>query len=77
MLTAKELGILLKNSYDNAPRGEQMVYVHLFGIDHSEAIQAAGGIQVVITESGIKDSLKTELTKGVNLSKYVQRRDSY
>lgn len=73
MLTAQELGVLLKHSYDNALRGEQVVNIHLFGIDHSEAI-AQAGIREVIEASGLPTSLKVELNKGVNLGKYVQRR---
>lgn len=73
MLTAKELGVLLNDSYNNAPRGGQVVSIHLFGIDHAEAISAAG-IRDVIEASGLSESLRVELNKGVNLSKFVQRR---
>lgn len=68
-----ELGRKLKEVYEKAPRGEQIAFIHLFGIDYSQEIQDAG-IREVIDEAGIKSSLKVELNKGVNLAKYVKRR---
>ncbi|WP_445438738.1 HTH-like domain-containing protein [Dyadobacter bucti] len=63
---------LLKEPH-NAPRGGQVVNIHLFGIDHAEDISAVG-ITDVIEAAGIASSLRVELNKGVNLSKFVQRR---
>lgn len=73
MLTAKELGVLLSDTYNNAPRGGQVVNIHLFGIDHGDAISIAG-IREVIEAAGIPESLRVELNKGVNLSKFVHRK---
>jgi len=72
-MDAKELGLILKEAYDNAPRGKIVVMIHLFGIDYSKEILKAG-IREVIEESGIGESFKAELNKGVNLADYVQRR---
>lgn len=68
----KELGAILYQMYSNAPTGEQVAHIHLFGIKYGEKITANRlSIKEIIAESGIKDSYHTELSKGVKLSKYV------
>lgn len=71
-MDAKQLGMMLKEVYDNAPRGRSVAMIHLFGIDHSNDILKAG-IREVIEEAGIGSSFKAELSKGVNLADYVRR----
>lgn len=72
-MDAKQLGQILKEAYDDAPRGQRVIRIHLFGIDYSKEILKAG-IREVVEESGIGESFKAELNKGVNLADYVQRR---
>lgn len=72
-MNLQELGAKLRDDYDNAPRGEQVAMIHLFGIDHSHDISAVG-IREVVEQAGISQSYVVELNKGVKLSKYVQRR---
>jgi hypothetical protein len=69
--TINELGGILSNMYTNAIKGEQVMMIHLFGIKYSDDIKKVG-IQEVIVQSGIRSSYRTELNKGVKLSKYVR-----
>lgn len=71
-MDAEQLGSMLREAYDNAPRGKTVVTIHLFGIDYSKDIIRAG-IREVVEKSGIGPSFKAELNKGVNLADYVQR----
>ena len=73
MKTAEELGVILRKMYDNAPRKEQVTFIHLFGIKFAEEIKAEG-IKAVVDISGIPSTYKTEVNKGVNLSKYVTKK---
>lgn len=71
MRTAEQLGKVLKEMYDNAPRMEQVTMIHLFGIKYSDEIKNAG-IKAVVDTSGIHSTYKSEVSKGIKLSKYVQ-----
>lgn len=73
MRTAEQLGKVLKEMYDNAPKKEQVIMIHLFGIKYHDEIKNAG-IKDVVDASGIKSTYKVEVNKGVNLSKYVQEK---
>ena len=70
MKTAEQLGKILAEMYNDAPRNEQVTGIHLFGIKYAEEIKNAG-IKSVIDFSGIKSTYRTEVSKGVNLAKYV------
>ena len=67
------LGEELKRMYDNAPRNEQVSMIHLFGIKNGELI-INNDIKAVdiVHAAGINDSYKTEVSKGIKLSKYVE-----
>lgn len=69
--TINELGGILSDMYTNAIKGEQVMMIHLFGIKYADDIKKVG-IQEVIVQSGIRSSYRTELNKGVKLSKYVR-----
>ena len=72
---AKELGKLLNDMYQNAPRGEQVTMIHLFGIKYSADIKRSG-IKEVVKEAGINSTYSTEISKAINLSKYVKAKNS-
>ena len=73
MYTEKELGQMLRNKYENAPRNEQVLMIHLFGIEFRQLIlDKKYKIANIIYEAGINESYKTELSKGVKLGKYVE-----
>lgn len=71
-MTESELGAILKNMYDSALEREQAINIHLFGIKYASIIQDNNlKIKDIIQCSGIPESYKTEVRKGINLSKYV------
>jgi hypothetical protein len=70
-MTVEQLGKKLKEMYDNAPRKEQVTWVHLFGIRYAEQIKEIG-IREVIEQSGILSTYGAELSKAIRLAKYVK-----
>lgn len=64
------LGKILRKMYTEAPRGEQVTNIHLFGIKYSKEISNLS-IKEIVQEAGIPLTYVTEVTKGVNLAKYV------
>ncbi len=68
----------LSEMYNDAPKNEVVVMVHLFGIVYFEEIQKSeDGLARIVKDSGIHPSLKTEIRKGMNLAKYVQLKPKY
>lgn len=58
--------------YTNAPTKEQTTFIHLFGIKYGELIiKNKYSTSEIVKASGIHDSYKTEVQKGIKLSKYV------
>lgn len=72
MRTIEEFAEILKTMYEDAPKKEQVVNIHLFGIEYGEEIiKAKFSASKIINTSGLKKSYITELSKGVKLSKFV------
>lgn len=71
-MTIKELADKLQQMYTNAPKGEKVAMIHLFGIVYATEIQKCGFSKKEIAESAkISNKYGTEINKGVKLSKYV------
>jgi hypothetical protein len=70
MRTIHELGTILLDMYKNAPKGEQVTMVYVFGVKYSKDISAFG-VKHVVEAAGLRPSYITELTKAVKLAKYV------
>lgn len=71
-MTLNELGRTLKNLYHSAPRGEQAVMIHLFGIKYANEIRESGYTPKDILKSiNMPESYQAEINKGIKLSKYV------
>ena len=71
-MTLNELGFKLKEMYENAPKGDAVAMIHLFGIKYAAEIKNNEiSKKEIIEVSGISSSYLTELTKGVKLSEYV------
>ena len=68
--TIKELGNILADMYENAPKKEQVTMIHFFGVKYADDIKKVG-VREVIEQSGIHSTYRTELNKAVNLAKYV------
>jgi hypothetical protein len=71
-MTTKELGRELREMYLNAPKGDAVAMIHLFGIIYADEISNLDNTKKeIIIESGISESYITELSKGVKLARYV------
>ena len=71
-MTLNELGAKLCEMYDNAPKGDSVAMIHLFGIKYASEIKGSNySKKDIITQSGISTSYLTELSKGVKLAEYV------
>jgi hypothetical protein len=68
-LTAKELGQILADKYENAQPKQLVVTIHLFGIQYHQEIRRAG-IKEVLEAAGMS-KVQAELNKGVNLGEHV------
>lgn len=66
----KELGQILFNMYQDAPRGEKYTNLYLFGIKYNKEIKSFG-IKEVVEQSAIPICYKTEISKAIRLSRHV------
>ena len=72
-MTLNELAGKLSEMYNNAPKGDAVAMIHLFGIRYaSEIKESEYSKKDIIKQSGISTSYLTELTKGVKLAEYVK-----
>ena len=69
-MTINQLGQELKEMYTNAPKGEQVTNIYLFGIKYCKQIKEVG-VKQVIEQSGLRPSYHTELSKAIKIGKYV------
>ena len=71
-MTLNELGSTLRKLYEEAPKGDAVAMIHLFGIRYATEIKASEfSKKDIIRQSGISTSYLTELAKGVKLAEYV------
>ena len=76
-MTLIELGTKLSEMYNNAPKGDSVAMIHLFGIKYADQIKESEySKKDIINQSGISASYLTELTKGVKLADYVIPKNS-
>ena len=69
----KILGEILRKMYDNAPRNEQVLMIHLFGIKYGGIMEENGFKSAdIIKAANMNESYKTEVSKGIKLGKYVE-----
>ena len=71
-MTEHDFGAKLKEMYENAPNGEHVLQIHLFGIKYAKEMKKNNySAKDIVKASGIKESYGTEVDKGIKLSKYV------
>jgi 5-methylcytosine-specific restriction protein B len=71
-MTKIELGLKLKEMYDNALQGELVTMIHLFGIKYASQIKKSGAsFKDIAVAAGLGKAYGTEISKGSKLSKYV------
>jgi len=62
---------ILAQMYREALPNEKALSVHLFGISHADQIRGMSAKDIVVG-AGLPESYKTEVSKGINLAKYVE-----
>ena len=67
----QELADTLREMYDTDPYGEKVVRLHLFGIIYSAEFSRFSP-NAVVERAGLPRSYGTEVSKGRNLTKYVE-----
>ena len=71
-MNVHELGAILNAMYHEAPKGETVAMIHLFGVKYADGIEAAdGSCKDIAIAAKISESYGTEIAKGVRLAKYV------
>jgi len=71
-MNVKELGLKLREMYIDAPKGDSVAMIHLFGITFANEINKFDNPKKeIIKISGISESYITELSKGIKLADYV------
>ena len=71
-MTAFELGNILKEMYEKAPKGQQVTMIHLFGIKYASEIRNNGTTpKEILISASMPVSYQVEINKGISLSRYV------
>lgn len=71
-MTVSELGKILRDMYDDAPKGDQVAMIHLFGIKYAHEIKKNEyKPKDILKSADMHESYQTEINKGIRLSKYV------
>jgi hypothetical protein len=71
-MTIAELGAILNDMYSNAPMEDSALMIRLFGIKYAAEIKKDNySNEEIIKASGISELYLYELSKGVQLSVYV------
>jgi hypothetical protein len=63
----------LREAWSQAPEGDVVVRVHLFGIDYAEDLQGIN-LHELVAAAGIPRPYATEIRKAMRLAEYVRRR---
>ena len=76
-MTGNQLAAALDNMYHNAPKGEAVAMIHVFGIKYAKEINASRFNKKEIAKTAnIPESYGTEISKGVKLAEYVTVKDN-
>ncbi|AJC93564.1 McrBC 5-methylcytosine restriction system, component McrB [Campylobacter volucris LMG 24379] len=66
-MTTEELGLKLKDMYENAPKGNKVTYIHYFGIKFAEEIRK-NSLNEIVKYANIPESYATEIAKAISLA---------
>ncbi len=69
-MNLQQLADELREMYETAPQGEQVVRIHLFGIKYARELRGIS-LPAVVDRAGLPHTYVTEINKGRNLAKYV------
>ena len=68
----EELSRILNTMYNNAPDGDKVAMIHLFGIMFADEISGVcSNVQRITEGAKIPTSYQTEVSRGIRLRKYV------
>ncbi|MEG1395136.1 MAG: hypothetical protein RSD04_05225, partial [Clostridia bacterium] len=72
------LGQILKKMYEEAPNGDQVAQIHLFGVKYARVLESKRlNKKSILKSAGMPESYQTEISKGIRLAKYVIVKDKY
>ena len=67
-----ELGMELRRMYDTAPKGNQALAIHLFGIRfYKELSENKLNKKAILRAANLPESYHTEISKGQKMGQYV------
>ncbi|RAJ16375.1 HTH-like domain-containing protein [Olleya aquimaris] len=76
-MTDNQLAAALENMYHNAPKGEAVAMIHLFGIKYAEELKKSkSNKKEIAIAANISDRYFAEINKGIKLAKYVTVKDN-
>lgn len=67
----KDLAHELRTACNEAKKGDTVVTIHLFGIEHADALKGLD-LKALAARAGISETYGTELRKAVRLADYVR-----
>lgn len=71
-MTPEELSKALSDMHDSAPEGEKPTMIRLFGIKYADEIRDCGAtVTEIVRRSSVRDSYNAEVSKGIQLARYV------
>ena len=73
-MTAEEAIRTLRDMYSEAPKGEMVLQIHLFGIKYADQLEGLSAKEIAKRATG-NESYGTEINKGRKLAKYVKLKD--
>jgi len=74
-MTLNELGEKLHEMYSDAPKGDAVAMIHLFGIRYANEIKIGNYSKKDIANAArIPESYGTEISKGVKLAQYLKEK---
>lgn len=76
-MTDNQLAAALEKMYHNAPKGESVAMIHLFGIKYAEELKNSKSNKKDIAKAAkVPESFATEISKGIKLAKYITVKDN-
>ena len=72
VMTPEELANILSDMHQNAAHGEKPTMIRLFGIRYADEIRDCGeSVAKIVRLSSVGDSYNAEVSKGIQLARYV------
>ena len=71
-ISEAELGAILRDMYERAPKGDLVAFIHLFAIKYAQVLAYRRiDKKAILHYANLPVSYQTELAKGMKLSQYV------